>query len=254
MDDWRLGRTRTFDNQWDPVYAVSGNELYGNDLNEAVPPWDGFYPASAHTYLESPSIDCTGQSGVHLTFYRWLTCEESYWDVASILVNGNEVWRNEQYGHHTDRIWVPANIDISQYADDNPSVVVRFELNSDTAWQFGGWNIDDFALVSIGDSQDITPPVAQRIGLTIQNRPNPFVDLTHLRLTVPADAGEVAMRIYDSSGRVVKTLHEGGLEPGMHLFSWTANDATGQPVPAGTYFCRAECGDQKVVKRMIRIQ
>ncbi|MCK4304907.1 MAG: hypothetical protein KAY24_11780, partial [Candidatus Eisenbacteria sp.] len=148
MDDWQLGIPRVFDNQWDPVHPFSGSHLYGTDLNWDVPPWDGFYPVEAHNYLQSPVIDCSGMFGVHLQLYRWLTSEESYWDVANILVNATEVWRNEEHSHHKDLSWVPMNIDISEYADDNPAVTIRFEMNSDAAWQFGGWNLDDVRVVA----------------------------------------------------------------------------------------------------------
>ena len=41
-------------------------------------------------------------------------------------------------------------MDISQYADNNAAVTVRFKLMSDGGLEFGGWNIDDFMLYTLG--------------------------------------------------------------------------------------------------------
>ncbi|MCK4302740.1 MAG: hypothetical protein KAY24_00700 [Candidatus Eisenbacteria sp.] len=255
VDDWQLGSPRVFDGQWDPKEAFSGDNLFGNDLNDVAAPWNGLYPVNAHSYLESPGVDCSGQTGVHLQFCRWLTSEESRWDVASVLVDGNEVWRNEYDGHHRDKTWVPINIDISEYADDNANVQIRFDMESDAAWEYGGWNIDDVRVIATNQgAQDIEPVRPSRLSLTVSSRPNPFVSMTSLRLTIPADVSEASLTIFDASGRMIRTLHEGAIDSGMHAFSWIGKDEQGQPVPAGTYYCRAQSGEASVVTRMIRLQ
>ncbi|MCK4304000.1 MAG: T9SS type A sorting domain-containing protein, partial [Candidatus Eisenbacteria sp.] len=90
--------------------------------------------------------------------------------------------------------------------------------------------------------------------LTISSSPNPCISLTQLRLTIPEGISEATLQIFDATGRTVRTLHEGSITAGMHLFQWTGKDAQGQPVPAGTYYCRAELGEQSAVSRIIRIQ
>lgn len=148
QDDWQRGIP--FGQAGDPSAAYSGTQIWGNDLGPSG--WNGEYQANVHNRLKSPAIDCTGQSGVRLRFQRWLTVEEGQYDQAFIKVNGTKVWENPVSGNTFDASWVPIDIDISALADDDPSVIVRFELVSDGGVEYGGWNIDDFELVTVGPS------------------------------------------------------------------------------------------------------
>jgi hypothetical protein len=77
--------------------------------------------------------------------------EDGVYDHARVYANGNLIWENPAGGgsdHLEDTSWTLQEYDISEFAAFEPSVVVRFELQSDGGLQFGGWNIDDFALSS----------------------------------------------------------------------------------------------------------
>ncbi|MDP6849495.1 MAG: hypothetical protein QF524_01010, partial [Planctomycetota bacterium] len=64
-------------------------------------------------------------------------------------------------------------IDISQWADNNPNVKIRFTLDSDGGLELGGWAIDDFELLTIdgvpGGSNTISlqGPTAATVGSTV---------------------------------------------------------------------------------------
>ncbi len=146
-DDWELGPPNLGGlGPNDPLTAYSGDNVRGNDLNGASIR-DGKYPANTHSYLDSPVVDCTAYNSVYLRFRRWLTFEEGIYDNARILVNGTEVWVNQDNGHVLDEEWKMIDIDISSIARGNPSVQVRFEIVTDGGLEFGGWNIDDFSIV-----------------------------------------------------------------------------------------------------------
>lgn len=128
----------------DPRDTYYGAYIWGTDLGGG-----GAYANDAHTWLECPPVDCSGRSGVHLRFRRWLTVDSSANDVARILVNGVELWRNPADAPLLDETWMEVELDISSEADGDPNVVVRFELESDSSVVAGGWNVDDLQLVSI---------------------------------------------------------------------------------------------------------
>lgn len=184
LDDWRWGTPRTFSGQMDPLYAASGSKVWGNDLDESNGDWDGLYPNGDSEYLQSPVINCAGHTGIYLQFKRWLTCERGYGDVARILVNGTEIWRNERANNVEDVAWMPIQFDIDSLAANNPSVLVRFELNTTGQNRMGGWNIDDFRVLATENSPAAVGllPGAGRIGLAA--RPNPFSRLTAVRFTL----------------------------------------------------------------------
>ena len=145
QDDWQRDIV-TGVSEYDPSSAYEGSKVWGNDLGPDG--WDGNYKSNVNNYLLSPALNCTGKTGIHLQFMRWLTVEEGIYDQATIYVNNTQVWQNQQNGNHIDTQWVPVDFDISAIADNNPSVQVKFELVSDAGLEFGGWNIDQFAVIA----------------------------------------------------------------------------------------------------------
>lgn len=253
QNDWRCAAPRNLRGHRDPRGPTSGTKVYGNDLNETGN-YDGLYPNQCNNWLDSPVINCTGQTGVHLRFNRWLTVEESVWDVAKIMVNGTEIWRNQASGHHLDDRWVPTQFDISNLADNNASVRVRFQLTSDQALHFGGWTLDDFAVIATNAGSQAAPDLASGSFLSVTSHPNPFSPLTTLQLTIPVADPNTSVAIYDASGRLVRTLQSGAAEPGTHLYSWAGRDDDGRQVSAGTYYCRVQCAGRTAGAKIVYVQ
>lgn len=145
QDDWQRARPQgTYSG--DPTSAFEGAYCWGNDHGPSG--WDGLYKNDVHNYLLSPSINCSGKTGVILQFMRWLTVEKGIYDQAQVSVNGTLIWENNPDSDHIDTAWVPVEFDISALADNNPDVRIRFDLISDPGLVFGGWNIDSFAILS----------------------------------------------------------------------------------------------------------
>lgn len=254
QNDWRWGAPRTFDGQWDPKEAASGTMVFGNDLNELpLTSWDGLYSNSTSNWLQSPPIDCSGYTDVHLAFNRWLTVEEGRWDQARILVNGTEIWSNPSDGHHIDDSWVPVLYDISEIADNNSSVSVRFELIADNYWRWGGWNLDDFMLISVERDFAHTQEVVRPSSLALSVTPNPAGLVTGLTFTLPEGADHATLNIYDAQGRMVCSLYNGSLGSGTHRFSWVGTDSDGRRAAAGVYYARAEADGATRTVKMVRV-
>ena len=62
------------------------------------------------------------------------------------------------------------------------------------------------------------------------------------------------IRLFDVSGREVKSIHRGRLTPGFHTFRWDGTDNGGRDVPSGVYFCRASWGSEKIVRKVVLIR
>ena len=83
--------------------------------------------------------------------------------------------------------------------------------------------------------QDPAPPVF--VNALLQNRPNPFNPETAIPYSL-AIPGRVAIRVFDISGRCVRTLVD-HLEPaGPHMIRWNGKSDVGQRVASGVYFYR----------------
>ncbi|UCH85834.1 MAG: T9SS type A sorting domain-containing protein [Candidatus Latescibacterota bacterium] len=91
--------------------------------------------------------------------------------------------------------------------------------------------------VSPGTGIDPTPVLPDRFAL-YQNTPNPFNPSTTIRFDVPAAGGHVDLRIYDVSGRLVRTLVDGTVPAGEQSVVWDGRDNRGAHVTAGVYFYR----------------
>jgi hypothetical protein len=72
-----------------------------------------------------------------------------------------------------------------------------------------------------------------------QNIPNPFNPETVIHYSV-ARTGPVAVRIYNVSGALVRTLVDRVQPTGEYAERWNGTDDQGRPLPSGAYFYRLE--------------
>ncbi|MCK4511208.1 T9SS type A sorting domain-containing protein, partial [bacterium] len=79
-------------------------------------------------------------------------------------------------------------------------------------------------------------------------RPNPFGVSTNLSFNVPQE-GRAVVRVYDVSGRLVRTVDDSFREAGSHLVPWDGKNGNGDAVASGVYFVRLEtAGDSRIRK------
>ncbi len=221
---------------YDPAAAYSGSKCWGNDLGTGGS--NGAYASNCTNSLESPVIDCSGMTNTKLRFQRWLNVEGAPYDAARVLVNGNVVWVNPvgmsgDTFHILDSSWRQQVLDISQYADGNPSVVVRFELQSDQAMELGGWNIDDVEVVSLRpvqptDTIALSGPTSASAGSTV----------SYSIANAPANAAWYLLYGFNLNGTVYQghqfdlggattIVHQGTTDP-AGAAGWTSG-----PIPSG---------------------
>ena len=84
--------------------------------------------------------------------------------------------------------------------------------------------------------------------------PNPFNPSTTISYYLPV-AGEVALEIYDSSGRLISRLLDRVNKPkGMHEIEWNGIDEHGKAVASGVYFYRLIAGEEKITKKIVLLR
>jgi hypothetical protein len=84
---------------------------------------------------------------------------------------------------------------------------------------------------------DPTPPVVAEARLA-QNAPNPFGPVTTIGFTLDAENGDARVEIYDTAGRLVRSIPLGDRRAGPGHVRWDGRDGDGSPLPSGTYFYR----------------
>ena len=70
-------------------------------------------------------------------------------------------------------------------------------------------------------------------------RPNPFNPKTTIAYSL-ADRSRVTIRVYDLTGRVVRTLVDGVVDPGEYAAIWDGATDAGPHAASGVYFVRME--------------
>ncbi len=134
---------------YDPIRAASGNNVLGTVLTG-----NGRYEnnmTNRQWVAQSPVIDCSLFTNVHLNFARFMQID-GFYDSAYVDLSADggatwvKVW-STQSQWIGDWQWENQSIDISTLADGKSSVAIRFSIGvTDDDWTFGGWNIDDFSL------------------------------------------------------------------------------------------------------------
>jgi hypothetical protein len=82
-------------------------------------------------------------------------------------------------------------------------------------------------------------------------RPNPIINgLTHLSFTL-AEQSQVSLKIFDASGRLVKTLVNEFRSSGIYTVSWDGRDDTKRKVAEGIYFYTLETPNQNFTKKLV---
>ncbi|MCI0453084.1 MAG: T9SS type A sorting domain-containing protein, partial [Candidatus Latescibacteria bacterium] len=107
------------------------------------------------------------------------------------------------------------------------------------------------ALNSLAVRRSVTS-VAYRNELA-QNYPNPFNPTTTISFSL-AQAADASLSIYDVRGALVKTLHNGRKERGIHRIVWDGTSNSAQRVASGVYFYKLVAGSFTDTKKMTMLK
>ncbi len=126
--------------------------------------------------------------------------------------------------------------------DVTSAVPVRWQFSrSRVGWTSSGVEIESADLRG-ADNQPLeahlegleSNPELPMMFRLVQNAPNPFSPLTRIAYHVPHKSA-VSIRIYDVSGRLVRTLVDGVTDPGCRVALWDGLNDSGGSVGSGVY-------------------
>jgi len=86
---------------------------------------------------------------------------------------------------------------------------------------------------------------------TVQNYPNPLNPMTSIEYGVPEDGMLVTVKVFDISGRLVRTLVDAREAAGVHTVSWDGCSEDGRRVASGVYLYETVIGEYRVSKKMV---
>jgi hypothetical protein len=88
--------------------------------------------------------------------------------------------------------------------------------------------------IGVGNTDELQPTQI----LSIITSPNPFRGSTQVSVSVKK-AADMTISVYNIKGELVKNLHQGNLDKGIHHLNWNGTNAAGQSVVAGIYMVKA---------------
>jgi hypothetical protein len=87
------------------------------------------------------------------------------------------------------------------------------------------------------------------------NYPNPFNPETTIEFDVPAGTyNDTSLRIYDVSGKLIKMLINGTMDPGYHSVVWDGKDNNGTSVSSGVYYCKMVTKNYSKVMQLVLLK
>jgi hypothetical protein len=102
--------------------------------------------------------------------------------------------------------------------------------------------------LAVRGSERASVPFALRV------TPNPFFEAAEVRFATPAHAFPPKLKIFDASGRKVRTLSGGALPAREGRVLWDGRDEHGARVAAGVYFFRIDAGDETMARLAVRLR
>jgi hypothetical protein len=238
----------------DPTSGRTGDNVFGYNLN-------GDYPnGMSQEHLTAGPIDCSDVVLTELRFWRWLGVEVPRFDRATVSVSPDSVnwttdWTNVD--EVTDFEWTEVVLDISEIADGEETVYVRWTMGeTDLTSRYCGWNIDDVEVLAY----DPIPPEIEAPVTELRFAPawpNPFRDETRIVFMLPGDRRadrSAKVRIYNVAGRLVKELPARPGVAGRNERVWDGTDSGGNNVASGVYFVRVESGGETAGGKVVLLR
>ena len=160
------------------------------------------------------------------------------------------------------KIWAKQKIDqlLVAYYSLNPSTTEAKALRDEvielginyaivtpfTSFQGGEEEDEDVARTSIEEEDEVAETPGRILAAfdVVGNYPNPFQSSTRIQLDVQQiEATAVTIRIYDTAGRLIRTLEAPINGPGLLEIDWDGRNEAGIPVSSGSYIAIIEYGD-----------
>jgi hypothetical protein len=227
-------------------YTLAHNtvKVVVHNANSSTPLWIYDYPVSSGTYQEGTSdID--------------ITDDGSYFIIGTL---GDDANLNPEV-HIFSRDSTPQ----IYYTVDMPGSMISVDIKSDGSYATAcGKHIHLNAMGRGGDivmiNTDITGVAnTESTDFTgactlLDVYPNPFTHQTDIRYQI-ADYSEItSLKIYNTSGRLVKVLHhESSIVDRVSTINWDGTDQSNRHVGCGVYFVELETQDHKVTKKIVKL-
>lgn len=209
-------------------WAVGNNSIYFTKDGGKF--WEeSYFPSGENDYFKFKSVHFTNPLNGWVSGELFVSPPQMLYSIVMKTYDGGLTWNLENL-----------NIDMCLNS-------IHFE-NANIGWTVGKEGII-YKTTNGGKSfDDRVNKVSTKKSSLSQNYPNPFNPVTKISFTISNNAF-VSLKVYDMSGREVKSLVNEFKSPGNYSADFNASDLT-----SGVYFYKIQAGDYTDVKKMILIK
>jgi hypothetical protein len=227
--------------------VVGGDQSYGSCFGVSAS--DRVYLSDGFNGIHALPLDCDDLTDVEISEFTAASNSEGIlltWKAPETKWVTFRVERSLAFPERFQRIGEPLTAQsVNRFLDDTvePGRSYSYRLEA----QDRSGDIARFGPISIR----FDPP---RVHTSLhQNVPNPFgAGSTSIAFSL-GQSGTVSLRIFDLSGRLVRTLAEGPLGYGEHAVAWDGRDRHGNIVSAGVYLYRLDTPELTRTRRLIKL-
>ncbi len=206
----------------------------------------GNYPDNCTCYAVSPWFLLPNSA--RLSFYRWYSVPTYGADGLYVIIQTVEgedtldfIGAGGALGQGQGLIvsdWLCQSYDLKDYsAGDSARLVFVFVADGDNS-SGEGFYLDD---INVQSAESLSRPVPDRSQI-VNLFPNPFSGSTTIMFST-LGAEPVRLAIFDLTGRRLRTLFEGRVNPSYHSVFWDGTDERRRRLPAGVYFLKLDRGE-----------
>ncbi|MCK4235233.1 T9SS type A sorting domain-containing protein [candidate division WOR-3 bacterium] len=170
-----------------------------------------------------------------------------------------ELWTSDgNYGSNMVNLWDFATTSWVDQWSSSPATYpcgIAYDPVSGYMW-ISCWTTDSIYIFDVGPTVDVEekPVVRKPVFRLAPNVPNPVANGKTTIAYTTTKTGTVSLKIYDSAGRLVKTLIDWNEDAGVKNVYWDCTDNNHQPVSAGVYFCRLNSEKRTATNKIVVVR
>jgi len=220
------------------------------------------YPYAANTYQgwnfsNTWKADDTDYNGGYPYFYRWIGMLSISHNAAQpgepvLFSISSPTWGTQIYYTldgseptessllYSESFWVYPDADSTVYVGARAYKAGYVPSSIATAYYYFGF---------VANPPEENTPHLQ----VIECYPNPFTAQCRFKVNL-SRPGRASLKIYNTRGQLVKTLHSDTWTSGEIAGIWNGRDSNGRQVAAGIYLLCLDGGDTRIVRKIIKSQ
>jgi len=183
-------------------------------------------------YYRNFSASYTDSMNVKLSPFPDVSDTSRYVMIDFIQTNGNA--------------WLRKSIGLASYTGNQ--IFFAFQYIGTDNFRIG---IDDIRVAGYGVAVEENPNKFPLITSLNAPKPNPATKgLAKISFTI-SEPTKTSVRIYDASGRLIKTLVNSNLGSGVYNYTWNGTDEHNNTVAEGVYFYTLETDKHNITKKLV---